>query len=108
MITIAIKLDPEKLENPDTDLRYAIPQTVSEQSSVKITDEGFDYLNDGSMAVFIGVQTRSDVSEVLDVLKNERILENRITDSAIVGVDEGQGYDVVFPEGYEEDFVIEE
>ncbi len=43
MGTIAIKLNPEKLENVDLDLRYLVPERIEEVTNGKVQDNGYDY-----------------------------------------------------------------
>ncbi len=45
MQTIIIVLSPVKLENPDLDLRYCIPDRIEEASGGAIRDNGYDYID---------------------------------------------------------------
>ena len=45
MQTIIIVLNPAKLENPDLDLRYDIPDRIHEVSNGAIQDNGYDYID---------------------------------------------------------------
>ncbi len=45
MQTIIVLLDPGKLENPDLDLRYCIPDRIEEISHGAIQDDGYDYID---------------------------------------------------------------
>ena len=45
MQTIVIVLNPGKLENPDLDLRYQIPDRIEELSGGLIKDNGYDYID---------------------------------------------------------------
>ena len=97
---IAIKLTPGKLENPDLDLRYLIPDRIGELTEGKITDEGYDYIDD-AMIIFMGSNTpREDAITVWEILKSETFLENDISRSAIVAISENddeefENFDVV-------------
>lgn len=46
MQTIIITLDPEKLDNPDLDLRYTLPEQLEQWTHGAVTDNGYDYLDD--------------------------------------------------------------
>ena len=50
---IIISLDPEKLSNPNADLRYDLPDKIEELSDNRITDSGYDYDNKNIMYVFM-------------------------------------------------------
>ena len=45
MQTIIVVLNPGKLENPDMDLRYCIPDRIEEVSNAAIKDNGYDYID---------------------------------------------------------------
>lgn len=45
MQTIIIVLNPSKLENPDLDLRYLIPDRIEQVSNGAIQDNGYDYID---------------------------------------------------------------
>lgn len=46
METIIVKLDSKKLDNPDLDIIYCLPDRLEEYSNMKIRDNGYDYLSD--------------------------------------------------------------
>ena len=55
MGSIAIKLNPHKLVCADADLRYTIPDKIEEVTNGRLTDNGYDYLDDGydSMVIYL-------------------------------------------------------
>ena len=102
MASIAIKLNPEQLSNPDADLRYLIPKRVQEVYKESITEDGYDYLDDNSMVIYLATDDPdAGVKKVIELLQNEKVLNNRILESAIIGLDRGSGYTVVFPADFE-------
>ncbi len=46
MHTIYVRLDPRKLNNPDTDLRHLVPDLIGEVSSGAVKDDGYDYVGE--------------------------------------------------------------
>lgn len=75
------------MENPDADLRYAVPDRLAEVSSGILTDSGFDY-EERTDAMLIYLSTKnldSALPFVIELLENEVIYENRLADSATVG-----------------------
>lgn len=95
MGSIMIKLNPGKLANADLDLRYVIPEKIEEVTAKKITDNGYDYLKDNSIAIFLkSANPRDDVNTVLEVLKNNVFLENNIYETAEVSVCENDNADI--------------
>jgi hypothetical protein len=102
MASIAIRLDPAKMTNPDADLRHLIPKRIQEVSGESVVEDGYDYLDDGSMVIYLATDDPdAGAKTVIELLQNERVLNNRILESAIIGVDMGSGYTVVFPEDFE-------
>jgi hypothetical protein len=93
------------MENPDTDLRYVVPNRLAEVSSGILTDSGFDY-EEGTDAMLIYLSTENldaALPFVIELLENEMIYENRLADSATVGtspLDEAErpaDFAVVYP-----------
>ena len=102
MATIAIKLYPEKMSNPDADLRYLIPKRIQEAYHESIAEDGYDYLDDGSMVIYLATgDPDTGVKKVIELLQNEQVLNNRILESAVIGLDKGAGYTVIFPVDFE-------
>jgi hypothetical protein len=105
MPLVLIRLDPGRMENPDTDLRYVVPNRLAEVSSGILTDSGFDY-EEGTDAMLIYLSTENldaALPFVIELLENEMIYENRLADSATVGtspLDEAErpaDFAVVYP-----------
>jgi len=85
MGSIIIKLNPQKLTNPDLDLRYLIPDKIEEATNGKVTDNGYDYLDDSekSIAIFLkSSDPKTDVENVLDILKGNTFLDNNIYETS--------------------------
>lgn len=85
MGSIAIKLNPQKLTNPDTDLCYIISNMIEKETSGKVTDNGYDYLDDEvtSMAIFLKSSSpKDDIAAVFDILKRNTFKGNQIYDIA--------------------------
>ena len=45
MQTIIMLLNPGKLQNPDLDLRYLVPDRIEEVSASLVKDNGYDYID---------------------------------------------------------------
>lgn len=114
MGTIAIKINPEKLENADLDLRYLIPDRIEEVTKGKVEDNGYDYSSDDTNSIIVFMTTenpKEDVNVVLEILKNEKFLDNDIYKSGIVAIADGDGededeYKVIHPINYNESFKL--
>ena len=82
MHEIVIQLSPERLSNPDLDLRYVIPDTLSEiaDGDLEVQDNGYDYSELGnSLNLFLLV---SDVAafatQTTDYLAKNKLFGNDV------------------------------
>ncbi len=85
MGSIVIKLNPQNLTNPDADLRYLIPDKIAEKTLGKVTNNGYDYLNDevSSLAIFLqSAAPQEDVISVCDILRSNIFKGNQIYEAA--------------------------
>lgn len=87
MPSVLIRLDPRRMANPDTDLRYVVPDRLAELSSGILTDSGYDY-EEGTDAMLIYLSTNNldaALPFVIELLENKIVHENRLAASAKVG-----------------------
>ena len=103
MPTLAIKLDPSRMENPDLDVRYEIPGRIAEHTSGVVTDEGFDYIDGDALVIYLGMPSGDQVAKILRFLQDEEFCGNKILDCAKVGLDSGNGFRTVYPDGFDEE-----
>lgn len=121
MGTIALRLHPDQLANPNTDLRYVLPDTIIERSGGVLADDGWGYEGEPPfMVLFLqATDLQAGLKCVLDVVENVRVMENDLQEGCVVAVrrDEGDetaegssedeayaGYEVVYPPGFAEPF----
>jgi hypothetical protein len=97
MATVIIRLDPGKLQNPDLDIRYALPDAIVERSNGNIQDDAYDYAKD-VMSIFLIVKDLSTgIPCIVDVIENVEICENILKDRVTVEVQSPDGNKVVYP-----------
>lgn len=88
MQTIIILLDPAKLENPDLDLRYYIPECIEELSEGRIISDGYDFINteierNDILAIWLKTEDASKNWHMIsELLKNEPMKGNDLSKSA--------------------------
>jgi hypothetical protein len=106
MPSIVIRLDPEKLQNPNLDLRYDIPDLLAERSAGLIKEDGYDYEPHGdAMQIYLSTSDlNSAVPRVVAFLETEHLYGNHLAHGAQVGISEADGSDarefrVVYPPG---------
>ena len=89
MQTIIIVLDPTKMENPDIDIRYILPERIEEITKGLVKDNGYDYLPDNSMGIWLDTDdAEKNVNAVIELLMSEKILDNNLVNSAKIYVSE--------------------
>ena len=82
MSTIIIKMDSQKLIHPNLDMRYTIPDYIQEYTKGKITDNGYDYVNESGteLAVWLDAEdAAAQVENVIFCLKTKRFCGNDLS-----------------------------
>jgi hypothetical protein len=100
---IVIQLDPAQLTNPDLDIRYHLPDILITRSHGRLSDDGYDYVGEGS-APRLQLYLRADdalaaLPGIVDVLKTERVLDNDLA-GVPVAIEDGEEFRVVHPPGF--------
>ena len=104
MQTIIIKLDSEKLENPDLDIIYYLPVRIEEYTNEKVVDNGYDYITDNIIGVWLETENaRAMYPVVIELLKCEKFSENDLSESAEILISENEAAELedcvqVYPE----------
>ena len=108
MVTIVLRLDPNRLDNPDTDIRYTLPDLIVERSAGVIRNDGYDYV--GDVPYLIMYLRASDLETALEcvvnVIENVRVLNNDLRPATVVAVErEHRHRTIVYPPGFVESFL---
>lgn len=91
MQTIIIVLDPEKMNNPDLDIRYVLPDRIEEYSNGLIRDNGYDYLENDELAIWLETDdAKNNVEKVIHLITSELILENDLSKVADIFISEDE------------------
>ncbi len=89
MQTIIITLDSSKMDNPDLDIRYILPDRIAEYTDGAARDNGYDYLDDDVMTIWLETEDAvGNVEKVIGLIESEEILENDLTKAAEVYIAE--------------------
>lgn len=87
--TIIVKLDAQKMENPDLDIRYNLPDRIEEVTKERISDNGYDYLSDTVLGIWLETDNaEEDVKEVIELIKKEKFLKNDLSQTAEILISE--------------------
>lgn len=104
MQTILITLDPQKLDNPDLDLRYSLPEQLEQLTHGAVTDNGYDYLDDQLLGIWLETESAEDTYPlVVDLLQKKTFLDNDLSQSVEVYISPLEAADLaqcqmVYPE----------
>ena len=89
MQTIIITLDSRKMDNPDLDIRYILPDRIDEYTDGQITDNGFDYITGDIMGIWLETENASEnVDKVISLIESEEILDNDLSRAAEIFISE--------------------
>ena len=87
METIIIKLDSTKLENPDLDILYDLPDRIAEYTGNKVTDNGYDYLTNTELAIWLAAEdAEKSYGDIAQLLKKEKFCDNDLSATAEIYV----------------------
>lgn len=88
MPELFIRLSPERIANPDSDIRYRLPDVIVKRSAGIVTDNGYDYADNNDLILYFETSdVQAALSLIEDVLKNKPICDNpSLHDAAAVGV----------------------
>lgn len=87
METIIIKLDSKKLENPDLDMIYTLPEEIEKFSNGKISDNGYDYLSQTEIGIWLETDNAENHYQlVIDLLKKKKFCNNDLSNSAQIWI----------------------
>lgn len=93
--TIAILLDPAKLENPDLDLIYVIPETLETMTDKAILNNGYDYISgykkgrNDLLALFLHTgDAQKGADMIWDIFQKKQFMGNHLCESAEVFISE--------------------
>lgn len=89
MQTIVVVLDSEKLENPDLDIRYELPDKVERYTHNEISDNGYDYLTDTELGIWMETSSAKDnYGKVVAFFEQHMVCGNDLTGTAKVYISE--------------------
>ncbi len=95
MQTIIVLLNPAKLENPDLDLRYVVPDRIEEITESAIQDNGYDYIEteNGQPGPLMGIWLETENAsenwpKIIELFQKERFKGNDLSTSAQIYISE--------------------
>lgn len=95
MQTIVIVLDAAKMKNPDLDIRYTLPDRIEEYTNNQIKDNGYDYLSETELGIWLETDDSiKNVEQIIKLINEEIFLENDLSQSAQIYISEEECADI--------------
>ncbi len=106
MQTVIISMDSRKMENPDLDIRYTLPDRIEEWSGGAVTDDGYDYVDEDGHILAVWLETEDAEGwwpRIVELLKAEKFEDNDLSKTAVVLISEEETAEIeacrqVYPE----------
>ena len=77
------------MDNPDLDIRYLLPDRIDEFTDGAVTDNGYDYLDNDIMGLWMETEdAAANVEKVIQLIESEEVLENDLTKATSVYISE--------------------
>ena len=97
MPAIVISMDSRKMENPDLDIRYTLPDRIEEWSGGAVSDDGYDDVDEDGHILAVWLETEDAEGwwpKVVELLKTEQFQDNDLSQSALVLISEEAGAEI--------------
>ncbi|MDE7170615.1 MAG: hypothetical protein K2O11_01910 [Oscillospiraceae bacterium] len=94
MQAIVISMDSRKMENPDLDIRYILPDRIETWSEGAVEDDGYDYVDEDGHILAVWLQTEDAQAwwpRIVELLKTEKFQDNDLSQSSQVLIAEEAG-----------------
>ena len=87
MQTIIMVLDSKKMQNPDLDICYALPERIEEYTNNQVIDNGYDYLSDTELGLWFETDDfANNVKKIIQLINTEKFAENDLSKVAEIYV----------------------
>ena len=89
MQTIVIVLYAQKMQNPDLDIRYALPERIEAYTNHQVQDNGYDYLSGTALGIWLAAEDSAKSAEqIIQLIKTETFSENDLSETAEIYISE--------------------
>jgi len=103
--SVALRLEPAKLENPDLELRWELERRLKNHlPDLEVVEDGFGFCrhSDAMLISYASVDAGRVVAALVQVLENEEVLGNRLANGAMLATAPAESTDfaehvVVYP-----------
>ena len=87
MPAIVISMDSRKMENPNLDIRYLLPDRIEEWSEGAVSDDGYEYVDEEGHVLGVWLETEDAEGwwpKIVELLKAEKFEDNDLSKTAVV------------------------
>lgn len=89
METILVVLDSRKLENPDLDIRYELPDKLEQYTHNGICDNGYDYLTNTELGIWLATKSaKENYGKLLEFIDDHMVCSNDLTGTVKIYISE--------------------
>ena len=91
--TIIIVLDSTKMNNPDLDICYSLPDRIESLTDGRVRDNGYDYLSGTEIGIWLETEdAEANFEDILELMKSETFLDNDLSKVADVYISTEEKY----------------
>ena len=91
MQTVIIVLDSVKMENPDLDICYDLPDRIDEFTNHAVYDNGYDYLSETKIGIWLETDNAAaNLEKIIGLLRSEKFSDNDLSASAEIYISEDE------------------
>jgi len=77
------------------DIRYILPERIEEYTNNSIIDNGYDYLSDTELGLWLETDdSANNVEKIIQLIKTETFLENDLSNVADIFVSEEESAEI--------------
>ena len=106
VVRIVLRLDPGQLRNPDFAIRHALPDLLAECSGGSVRSDGYGPSTDKTALLLFLRAERLDeaLACITEVVEKVPVLDNDLRSAVVAALQRVDGYEVIYPRGFEEPF----
>lgn len=97
MQTIIVVLNPAKLTNPDLDLRYYVPDRITEVSNGAVQGNGYEFIDSVEPLLGLWLEAQdagADWSIISKLFQEEKFKENDLSATAKIYISENENEEI--------------
>ena len=87
--------DSTKMNNPDLDICYSLPDWIESLTDGRVRDNGYDYLSGTEIGIWLETEdAEANFEDIFELMKSETILDNDLSKVADVYISTEESADI--------------